>query len=354
MFDLFSKVMEELSNLLKLKEENRLIKEENDLVKAELTIIKERFDDLLLEEKSAQKVFELKMLLEKYKKEKGELKVKLQEAENFANKRNEEILSALVKGSYGITFEDFIIHLSEVSFLKIPIERVLIDVKETIIQKFTKNLEIKQALLDESIQKYERKRKSLDLDKIEFEQFFNQRVAKIREESNSQLEIVKRKLNEENEAYRKQYFREIKKIKEKFNEEYINSLERELHSLKQTEKISIKSLPQDFLNVSINLLKNENARILKENKELQSSNSINEKKLLNCQRELSKYLFASQKKNDSFLEPQSLPENISKGGDSDGSKGWHDVARESGKFGSLPSFDNYDDDYLDNSKEGFE
>ena len=40
--------------------------------------------------------------------------------------------------------------------------------------------------------------------------------------------------------------------------------------------------------------------------------------------------------------------------DSDGSKGWHDLAREDGKFGSLPSFDNYDDDYTDNLKEGFE
>ena len=121
--------MEELGNLLKLKEENRFLREENALIKSELKIFKERSNDSISLENSSLKVKELKMLLEKYKKEKTDLKEKIIEAENFADKRNEEILSALVNGSYGITFEDFIINLSANTFLKIPIDAIFSEIK---------------------------------------------------------------------------------------------------------------------------------------------------------------------------------------------------------------------------------
>jgi hypothetical protein len=72
-------------------------------------------------------------------------------------------------------------------------------------------------------------------------------------------------------------------------------------------------------------------------------------KLENCQKILS-YSKGSNSQTTISISKETSEGFIS-GLDSDGSKGFHDMARENGRFGSLPSFDNYDDDFLDNMKE---
>lgn len=65
-------------------------------------------------------------------------------------------------------------------------------------------------------------------------------------------------------------------------------------------------------------------------------------KLENCQKILS--VSKSSNPQTTINNSKGTSEGFKSGLDSDGSKGFHDMARENGRFGSLPSFDNYDDD----------
>ncbi len=342
--------MEELGNLLKLKEENRFLREENALIKSELKIFKERSNDSISLENSSLKVKELKMLLEKYKKEKTDLKEKIIEAENFADKRNEEILSALVNGSYGITFEDFIINLSANTFLKIPIDAIFSEIKSKVFEKFNANLEKKNKELEELIQKNKKQAAVLKNAKLQFDILLNQRLHKIEKDFDkkfdAEIKLIKKKHDDQILLLKNEQI-----LKGEHIPDFISTLKGEYKFLKKQYEDNIKSV--ELVEISMNLLKNENSGLKKENIKLSDLLGKVEFKLQNCQKELSKHLNKSQVVS-STLNIQSNPESKNVGFDSDGSKGWHDVARESGKFGSLPSFDNYDDDYLDNFKEGFD
>ena len=109
-----------------------------------------------------------------------------------------------------------------------------------------------------------------------------------------------------------------------------------------------------------NLAKTKHSILLSESKKFQGSidnlkkeNHFLSQKLENCQKELSKYL-KKKKKGINVNNLNIETESMKFSSNNDGSHGWDKSIRESGKFGSLPSFDNYDDDYLDNNPEGFE
>ena len=137
-------------------------------------------------------------------------------------------------------------------------------------------------------------------------------------------------------------FENIIQLKEK-----IANQKREIEQLTQLGSLNKKQ------SLHLAILNREKRDLQEENKSHKITISDISKKLQNCQQLFSTH---SNKQNDNSEIPlsQIKTEYLNIGTENDGSKGWHGIARENGKFGSLPSFDNYDDDYLENSKEGFE
>jgi hypothetical protein len=345
------KNMKDLNSLLKLKEDNINLINENNFLRNELETNQIKFEQILSIDKAKIKVVELKMLLDKCKKEKNNIQNMFDESKQFAEQRNEEILSALINGSYGITFEDFIVSLSEDRYLKIPIDTVFGNIKNEVYQKFASEKKLKLDKLDKTILKYEQKQELIKDKCAELENFFNLKIKNIKSNNKKKLLQEKEKHNLESISLKNQYILRLKKIREKLNVNYINGLEYEIEKLKEQNKKEKKD--NEKLMVSHNLLKKEISELEENNKVLSTTLDSIKIKLQNCQKELAKYISKQKNISSSSILNSNLGDmNISS--ENDGSKGWHSSARENGKFGSLPSFDNYDDEYLDNSKEGFE
>jgi hypothetical protein len=341
--------MEELSNLLKLKEENRLLKEENTLLKSDLKKIKGRFDDSISSEKTSLKVIELKKLLEKYRKEKIDLQKKILDAENFSDKMFEKILLALANGSYEITGEDFILNFSETRLIKVDIDAIFKDIKDKVLKKYNTIYELKRVELDKLINKNLQKEQIIKKANRQYEILYNQKIDKLQREYNKKISDARLKYIAEVNSIGKNNNDQISPLSG--DQKYIPILKKEYEKLKMDFDEISRSI--DPLKSSMNLLKVENSELKKEKHNLSVLLGTVEKKLQNCQKELSKYLTKSSFNSSTSILKTNI-EDMNMGINSDGSKGWHDIARETGRFGSLPSFDNYDDDYLDNSKEGFE
>ncbi|MBK6979383.1 MAG: hypothetical protein IPH28_21715 [Cytophagaceae bacterium] len=142
---------------------------------------------------------------------------------------------------------------------------------------------------------------------------------------------------------------EIKRINESLNGQVLNEIYNENKILKsETEENNrlIEKLITSNKLLNIDKTKSEN-----EKQQLEEKIKSLELKLQNCQKVLKNTPNFKNKiiESENDLEGKTLKSN-----DFDGSKGWHELARENGKFGSLPSFDNYSDEYLDDSKNGFE
>jgi predicted Holliday junction resolvase-like endonuclease len=342
--------MKDLATLLKLKEENKVLQNEKSKLKTELENAENQLAQIIGADNSTRKVLELRIGNEKLRKDKIELENQLKVSREYAENRNQEILTALAKGAYGITFEDFVINLSESTYLKIPIDLIFEGIKEEARFKYAEKEKLKLAELEESIKKYERKKTFVDDNNKELKTAYINKLSRTKEDFKRRIEAEKEKYNRKLMSIRYSFNEETSLLMKRFDEKYIERLESEIQQLQH--QIKKDAIVTEKIKATFSILKKEKNDLTKENNELSLGRSLIEKRLQNCQREIAKYINTSTNKVSTINSGDE--DKISLSNNNDGSKGWHDSARENGKFGSLPSFDNYDDDYLDNSKEGFE
>ncbi len=204
-----------------------------------------------------------------------------------------------------------------------------------------------------------------NFEKSIIDQNLKDEIRKIKNQAKSIIERDKMIFNEQFETLKRDFDNKVDQLNDNFNSkidfiinEYgksnIGQKNREISELTNEIKI-YKSLLEKKENNDKNLLKikfleKESLELKNELKRVSSLLKETKTKLENCQK-----FFHEYKNSNSTNSIEEIPinsqESIS-GLENDGSKGFHIIARENGRFGSLPSYDNYSDNYIEISKNG--